>query len=234
MARAPGWSPIAATVLALALVNVASNRLVPAVGYVPFAVASTLGLLWVGRRIVGLSWDDLGLARRHLGSGLRWGAATAGIVLAVYVVGFALPATHDLFRDGRVEDRSLAWVLFASLVRVPFGTVLLEEVAFRGLLPAALATRLRLPWAVAWSALAFGLWHVLPAMGLEHVNPVADDTVGQLPGWVTVAGSVLSTAAVGVFFWWLRDRSHSLLAPMALHWSTNALGYLFAYAAWNL
>ena len=40
--------------------------------------------------------------------------------------------------------------------------------------------------------------------------------------------------SVGVFFWWLRDRSQSLLAPMALHWSTNALGYLFAYAAWNL
>jgi membrane protease YdiL (CAAX protease family) len=38
---------------------------------------------------------------------------------------------------------------------------------------------------------------------------------------------------VGVWFWWLRDRSGSLLAPMALHWSTNGLGYLFAHAAWN-
>lgn len=234
MARAPGWSPIAATVLALALVNVASNRLVPAAWYVPFAVACAVVLLWFGRQVVGLSWDELGLAREHVGSGLRWGGAAAGVVVAVYVIGFALPWTHDLFRDGRVDDRSLAWVLFASLVRVPFGTVLLEEVAFRGLLPAALATRLRMGWAVAWSALAFGLWHVLPSLGLEHVNPVADDTVGQLPGWVTVAGSVLATAGVGVFFWWLRDRSQSLLAPMALHWSTNALGYLFAYAAWNL
>jgi len=213
---------------------VASNRLVPQDWYVPFAVASALGLLAIGRCVVGLSWDQLGLARRHIGSGLRWGAGAAGLVVAVYVVGFVLPGTHDLFRDGRVDDRSLGWVLFASLIRVPFGTVLLEEVAFRGLLPAALATRMRTSWAVAWSALAFGLWHVLPSMGLEHVNPVADDTVGQLPGWVTVAGSVLSTAVVGVFFWWLRDRSQSLLAPMALHWSTNALGYLFAYAAWNL
>ena len=212
----------------------ASNRLVPQRWYVPFAVGCALVLLWVGRRVVGLSWDELGLAREHVGRGLRWGAAAGGLVFTVYAIGFALPWTHDLFLDGRVEDRSLGWVLFASLVRVPFGTVLLEEVAFRGLLPAVLATRMRLGWAVAWSALAFGLWHVLPAMGLEHVNPVADDTVGQLPGWVTVTGSVLSTAAVGVFFWWLRDRSHSLLAPMALHWSTNALGYLFAYAAWNL
>ncbi len=210
------------------------NRLVPEAWYVPFAVVCALGLLWVGRRVVGLSWDQLGLAREHVGRGLRWGAGAAGVVLAVYVVGFALPWTHDLFLDERVEGRSFGWVLFAALVRVPFGTVLLEEVAFRGLLPAALATRLRRGWAVVWSALAFGLWHVLPAMGLENVNPVADDTVGQLPAWVTVVGSVLSTAAVGVFLWWLRDRSQSLLAPMALHWSTNALGYLFAAAAWNL
>lgn len=93
--------------------------------------------------------------------------------------------------------------------------------------------RLRIWQAVTLSALAFGLWHVLPAMGLEHVNPVADDTVGQLPGWVTVLGSVLSTAFVGVWFWWLRWRSRSLLAPMALHWSTNVFAYLFAWWAWN-
>lgn len=228
-----GWWPIATTVAALVVVNVASNRLVPEAWYVPFAVASAGLLLGVGRVVDGLSWDQLGLAREHVGSGLRWGVGAAGIVLAVYVVGFVLPSTHDAFLDGRVEGRSLGWALFASLVRVPLGTVVLEEVAFRSVLPAALATRLRLPWAVGLSALAFGLWHVLPALGLEHVNPVADDTVGQLPGWVTVVGAVLSTSAVGVFFWWLRDRSGSLLAPMALHWSTNALGYLFAWWAWN-
>ena len=227
------WWPITATVLALVAVNVGSNRLVPAAWYVPFAVVAAGFLLWVGRRVDGLSWDQLGLAREHMGAGLRWGACAGGIVLAVYVVGFVLPSTHDAFLDGRVEHRSLGWVLVASLLRVPLGTVLLEEVAFRSVLPAALATRLRLRWAVGLSALAFGLWHVLPALGLQHVNPVADDTVGDLPGWITVVGAVVSTAAVGVFFWWLRDRSKSLLAPMALHWSTNALGYVFAWWAWN-
>jgi membrane protease YdiL (CAAX protease family) len=70
-------------------------------------------------------------------------------------------------------------------------------------------------------------------MGLADTNPVTADTVGQLPGWVTVAGSVVSTAVVGVWFWYLRARTRSLLTPMLLHWATNGLGYLFAWWAWN-
>lgn len=221
------------TVLALVAVNVASNRLVPHGWYVPFAVASAAGLLVIARRLDGLTWEALGLARADVGRGLRWGAVLASSVLAIYLVGFALPATHDLFLDERAEDLSLGGALVAAFVRVPLGTVLLEEVAFRSVLPGALAMRLRVWQAVALSALAFGLWHVLPALGLQHVNPVADDTVGQLPEWVTVAASVVSTAVVGVWFWWLRWRSRSLLAPMALHWFTNAFAYLFAWWAWN-
>lgn len=221
------------TVLALAAVNVASNRLVPHAWYVPFAVASAAMLLLIARRVDDLTWESLGLDRADVARGLRWGGVLAGSVLAVYLVGITLPATHDLFLDDRAKGLSLGGALFAAFVRVPLGTVLLEEVAFRAVLPAALAMRLRVWQAVALSALAFGLWHVLPAMGLEHVNPVADDTVGKLPEWVTVLGSVVSTALVGVWFWWLRWRSRSLLAPMALHWSTNAFAYLFAWWAWN-
>jgi len=117
---------------------------------------------------------------------------------------------------------------------VPFGTVLLEEVAFRSVLPAALEPRTSRVVAVVLASVGFGLWHVLPAIGLESVNPVAEDTVGQLPGWVTVVGSVVSTALVGLWFCFLRYRSRSLLAPMALHWATNALGYLFAWWAWRV
>jgi membrane protease YdiL (CAAX protease family) len=40
---------------------------------------------------------------------------------------------------------------------------------------------------------------------------------------------VLFTAAAGCLFCELRRRSGSLLAPMGLHWATNALGYLFAF-----
>jgi membrane protease YdiL (CAAX protease family) len=233
MARARGWWPIALIVTVLVIVNVVSNRVIPKGLYVPWAMCSAGLLVALAVRVDGRSWDDLGLARSSWARGARWGAVLAGSVLAIYLVAALVPATQDLFRDERVEGWTLGQSTWAALVRVPLGTVLLEEVAFRAVLPAMLLARTRTWVAVAVSAVLFGLWHVLPALGLESVNPVADDTVGQLPQWVTVAGSVLSTSVVGVWFWWLRDRSGSLLAPMALHWSTNGLGYLFAHAAWN-
>jgi len=220
-------------VLVLAAVNVASNELVPRWGYVPFAVGSTVVLLALARGVGQLSWESLGFGRRHLASGLRWGGLVAGVVSLVLVAGVALPATRDLFRDGRVEELSAWGALHAAFVRVPFGTVLLEEVAFRGVLPAMLARRLPRWRAIGVAAVLFGFWHVLPSLDLGTVNPVAADTIGGLPRLVVVAGSVLSTAAIGVWFSFLRERTGSLVAPMLAHWSSNALGYLFAWAVIN-
>ena len=45
--------------------------------------------------------------------------------------------------------------------------------------------------------------------------------VGMLAG---VVMAVVATAAAGFVFSWLRRRSGSLLAPIALHWSLNGLG----------
>lgn len=222
-----------AVVAGLAVVNVASNRLVPDALYVPWAVASVAALLVVAVRVDGRSWAELGLARHQVPKGLRWGAVLLGSVLVIYLVAVAIPATRDLFRDERVEDWSLLRTAYAAFVRVPLGTVLLEEVAFRAVLPAVLLVRTKTWVAIGVSAVLFGLWHVLPSLGLETVNPVADDTIGQLPGWVTVVSSVVSTAAVGVWFSFLRHKSDSLLAPMALHWATNGLGYLFAAYVWR-
>jgi membrane protease YdiL (CAAX protease family) len=234
MATPRGWSPIAATVLALVVINVANNRLLPRWAYVPFCISMAIALVAFARRVDGRSWAELGLAREDLGSGLRWGGAILGTMVGLYLIAFVLPPTHDLFLDDRVRTMSTGSVLSSAFLRVPLGTVLLEEVAFRGVLLAQLAARVRRPVAIAMSSALFGLWHVLPSIGFESVNPVAEDTVGTLPSWVTVVGSVLFTAVAGVVFCWLRDRSRSLLAPMALHWGTNSLGYLFAWWAWRI
>jgi len=49
---------------------------------------------------------------------------------------------------------------------------------------------------------------------------------------VTLA--VLATAVAGFVFSWLRRRSGSLIAPIALHWSCNGLGALAAALVWHL
>jgi membrane protease YdiL (CAAX protease family) len=231
MASDRTWWPIGATLLVLVVANVVWNRLATERGYVPWAVAVSALLIAIARRD-GRTWSELGLGRRSLRRGVIWGLALGGIVLAGYVVGYALPATHDLFLDDRVRHMSFARVAYYAFVRVPLGTVLLEEVAFRAVVPALFAVRTSTAVTATASAVLFGCWHILPALGLDTVNPVATDTVGSLPSWVTVVGAVVAAGAVAVWFWYLRRRSDSLLAPMALHWSTNALGYLFAWAAW--
>jgi membrane protease YdiL (CAAX protease family) len=225
---------VGATVAVLVLANVANNRVLPRGAYVPFSIAVAVGLLAFARRVDGRSWAELGLAREDLRSGLRWGGAILAAMVGLYLVAFVLPPTRDLFLDDRVRTMTTSSVLASAFVRVPFGTVLLEEVAFRGVLLGQLAARTRRTVAIGISSALFGLWHVLPSIGFESVNPVAEDTIGGLPGWVTVVGSVLFTAVSGVVFCWLRDRSRSLLAPMALHWATNSLGYLFAWWAWRI
>lgn len=215
------------------MVNVLSNRVVDQSFYVPFAVAVSAALVVFAVSVDGRTWGELGFRRSSLGRGLKWGSILAGGVVAIYLIGLALPFTRDLFRDDRVLDMSFGDALYAAFVRVPFGTVLLEEVAFRAVLPAVLMVRMGRWKAIGVSAALFGLWHVLPSLGLEAVNPVAEDTVGQLPSWVTVTGSVLSTTAVGVWFSFLRERTDSVITPMLAHWSSNALGYLFAYAVIN-
>ena len=220
-------------VTALVVVNVGMNRGLPSWSYVPWAVGWTVALVGFAHRVDGRSWSDLGLARADVPTGLRWGAVLGGTVLVVYLVGVAIPGTHELFLDERVRGWSFGETAYAALVRVPLGTVLIEEVAFRAVLPAMASARWSRAVSVAFASALFGLWHLLPALGIADVNPVTADSVGELPGWVSVTGAIVSTAFVGAWFWWLRARSGSVLAPMVLHWSTNGLGYLFAYAAWR-
>jgi membrane protease YdiL (CAAX protease family) len=57
-------------------------------------------------------------------------------VAAVLAVGWSLPYTREVFTSSPAASITSADLLWAVLIRVPFGTVLLEEVAFRGVLPA--------------------------------------------------------------------------------------------------
>lgn len=220
---------MAVVVAVLAVSNAVSNRLLPAALYVPWNVGVAAAVLVVAVRLDHRRLTELGLGRDRLGAGLRVGGLVVALTIAVYLVAVAVPATRTLFEDRRVEGLSGAGVLYRSLVRVPLGTVVLEEVAFRGVLPAMLVARLGRNGGVALAAGLFGLWHVLPSIGLGDMNPVVDDVFGGAGTVVVSTAAVVATAAAGVALWWLRDRSGSLAAPMLAHWSTNGLGYLLAY-----
>ncbi|WP_369255087.1 CPBP family intramembrane glutamic endopeptidase [Geodermatophilus amargosae] len=228
---APRW-PARATA-GLCVVLLAWNTLVvPALpGRPASAVAANVaatGVLLAGARWSGLTWAELGLARRRLPAGARWGGACAALVLAAYGVALAVPALRPLLADARAGGLDGPAVAVRALVRVPLGTVLWEEVAFRGVLLAAACRLLPLRAAVALSCAVFGLWHVRPALGGLAANDLAG---GPVATGAAVLLTVLWTAVAGLLFAWLRLRSGSLLAPVLLHLATNSLGVLAAAAA---
>ena len=121
----------------------------------------------------------------------------------------------------------------AVFVRIPLGTVLLEEVAFRGALPAVFAKQMSTFRAVVIASALFGLWHVLPSLGGGAANAAIADVVGGDAAGTAlrVAVTVVSASVAGVVLCWLRLRSGSLLAPILAHWTVNGLGVIVAVLA---
>ncbi|MGW7108221.1 CPBP family intramembrane glutamic endopeptidase [Streptomyces xanthophaeus] len=223
------WPAVGVTVAVLAAANLALNRWTGPWGPVTAVVVS--GLLLGVLRWAGGTLADAGLARGTLARGARWALVLIGLVGFVYLAGALLPATRGLFEDRRYEAMDGGEVMLRVFVLVPVGTVLVEEIAFRGVLYGLVRRAGGAVRATAVSSLLFGLWHVLPSLHLAAAKPAVNSVVGDsgLGAVLAVLGAVLFTAAAGVLFCELRRRSGSLLAPMGLHWAVNAFGYLVGY-----
>ena len=193
-----------------------------------------IALVVLARR-AGLSWDDLGLARRTWGKGAAYAAVAVVLVAGGYALGAALPATRAAFLDVRYHLRPGPALITALLV-IPLGTVLLEEIAFRGVLLGLVRHRGGTAWATVVSSVLFGLWHILPSLHLNRANHAVGSLVGSGAGaqFLAVAAAVAFTAGAGLIFCELRRRSGSVLAAAGLHWATNALGVIVATFLWTL
>ena len=182
-------------------------------------------------RLAGLTWDDLGLSRRTWRRGVAYGLAVAGLIVTIYVIAAMLPLTETAFDDARGEI-PLGSAVVTALVIIPLRTIVIEEVAFRGILLGAAVRRLGLAWGYAISSVAFGLWHVLPSLGLHRANDAVATVAGSGDGPQVrvIIGAVVFTALGGVVLAELRRRSGSLLAPIIVHWASNGTAVLMA--AW--
>jgi membrane protease YdiL (CAAX protease family) len=151
---------------------------------------------------------------------------TAGVLL----LGLTMPVFREMFHDRRVEAGVGTW-LYQVVVRIPLGTALLEEVAFRAVLPALFVLRLGALRGYAAASVCFGLWHVLPALGLNEVNPVMTRWLGTGAGGVAVAVlfAVAGTTVAGLWWCWVRHRSGSVLATVLGHTASNSVAYTIAF-----
>jgi membrane protease YdiL (CAAX protease family) len=223
---------ICVVVVVLALTNVIAHFTTPwaSVATVPAAAVGLLILV----RSRGLGWAELGLSREHWKAGAGYAVAAVAVVLTVIAVGMLLPWTRPMFMNNNYATVSGA--LIASMLIIPLQTVIPEELAFRGVLHGALNRAWGFRGVAAAGSLLFGLWHIATSLGLTSSNVGFTRIFG---GGVfgTVAGVVLAvaaTAVAGFVFTWLRRRSGSLIAPIALHWSLNGLGALAAALVWHL
>lgn len=183
-------------------------------------------LLVLGRR-AGLSWADLGLCRRTWLRGAAFGLGAMAVVAGVYAAAAALPLTRTAFLDVRYE-MAPGQALLTALVLIPVGTVLLEEVAFRGVLLGLITRHRGARWGLGVSSALFGAWHILPSLGLSHANAAIGSVAGTgTAGQVgAVLAAVVFTAVAGLLLGWLRRRSGSILAAAGLHWAVNGVGVL--------
>ena len=223
-----------AAVVVLVFTNLSNNRWFNSWGLLTGVL--TIAVLGGLVRWAGGGWRDLGLARDTLARGAVWALAIIGVIGVVYLGAALLPLTRDLFSDQRNNALTAGGLAAKVLFYVPFGTVLLEEFAFRGTLYGLIGRRHGVIWATAVSSFLFGLWHILPSLHLSTEKPALTPLFGSSPVGAIVAdaAAVLFTGLSGVVFCELRRRSSSLLAPMGLHWATNALGYIAGYATAHL
>lgn len=212
---------------ALAASNVMTNRVLPDAAYVPWNLAMAAGLLSLARR-AGCRDEELGLDRRHLGRGTRLGASLAAAIAAVHAGVWASERGRAAFEDRRVTELAPADARFQALVRIPLGTAVAEEVAFRGVLPALLASSRR-PWVprLLGSAL-FGLWHVLPSQSLAHQNRGAEALAARTGPTGVPALAVAVTTVAGLALHEVRGRGRHLIAPILVHLAVNLAGFVAA------
>jgi CAAX protease family protein len=178
----------------------------------------------------GLTAADMGFGREQWPPG-RLGARAVATVAAGWLVVAALPATRPVLGDKRITSIDGRAVAYQALVRIPVGTVLWEETAFRGVLQAALCRVMPEAAAIGVTSAVFGLWHVRPTLQALRVNGLAN---GRRQAAARVAAGVAATSAAGVLLSWLRARSGSLAAPVLLHLATNSGGLAAAWAVATL
>ncbi|PVZ07633.1 CPBP family intramembrane glutamic endopeptidase [Actinomycetospora cinnamomea] len=226
-ARPTHWQRLAPPLVVAVVLLVWSNLVLPAlpadaVLKALFNVGGVAAMITVAR-LLGVTWADLGIGRGTWAAGLRWGGAAIGVAVLGY--GAVLAVAPELLENPQLAGASPGSLLLRGLVLIPLGTVLAEELAFRGVLHGHSARALPVRAALGVSAVAFGLWHLSVALGPSAV---------PLPPalhWTSVLLVLAVTVVGGLALGWLRHRTGSVLAPIGLHLGTNAVGLVAAGVA---
>lgn len=218
---APVRRRVAATggvALALGVTTVVAAPRLDRVASMVWNLGATGVLLGLGRW-AGVDRAAMGLDRHQLSRGLRTGAAGAAVVAALLGAATGTATGRDLLDDDRVVGATWWQTGLHVGVFIPCGTVIFEEIAFRGVLPALLDPHGRsVPATILIPSLTFGAWHIVSGQDFVAAH---DGTDGGATG--SVAGIVAGTTAAGLVLGLARRRGGHLVSPALMHLTSNAL-----------
>jgi membrane protease YdiL (CAAX protease family) len=129
----------------------------------------------------------------------------------VYRLSQGIPITGYFLRyvfDITVELPPTSWSLVASIPSM------FEEVVFRGIVLTLFLKQYSERKSISFSAVAFGLVHLLNLLGSERAV-------------IWVLGQVVWCVIIGLFYGYIVLKSGSLLPAMLMHWLGNAFIYAF-------
>jgi membrane protease YdiL (CAAX protease family) len=171
---------------------------------------------------------------------VRWGVPfAAGIVVAYLIAYRAASAAGNKASDPRFAEMSFGDVAL-KIVLILLGTVVLEELVFRGVLLSAWDFNHEAVFAVLGSSVVFGLWHIGPALrdeqrrrslALGEAAQEADETSSIIKDRQrsSVFGTVAAMIAAGVLLCMLRIWSRGIWSPALVHLTANGGGVVFSW-----
>jgi membrane protease YdiL (CAAX protease family) len=208
---------------------VAYNNFRPELGPVSYVgVNSLLGFALGGIALGPLRSNtrELGLAGNRPRVVLAAGSAAVAVALPLFVLA-AFDSTARFVADERAAGLDGRQIAFQALIRIPIGTALFEEFAFRGVLLGLFSRRGTLFGTVA-SSIAFGLWHIRPTVEAIEANT---STASAAATAAIVMAAVVITGVAGTALCWLRVRGGGIAAPWVFHAVLNSLSLVAATIA---
>jgi len=185
---------------------------------------AALLVLWAVK-VTGLAPSELGLSRDTLRRSLLLGGLV-GLLAPAMAFGLA---QWDTFREmpwwGEFAFTP-QFLVYRVAFRIPLGTALFEEVAFRGVLFGMLLREGK--GAAIWlSSALFGLYHVGPTVRLIDSSGLQ---LSRTEVIVLVAGGAVFTFLVGLVFAAVRYKSRNVAGPTLTHWMADACATLLVFA----
>ena len=207
------------------------NLLHPLIGSTAILPGGSWHFVIAGAALVAVSFFAarvLGLDAAALG--LRPAGALRGALVGAFAGAFVATGAAAIMR-GVVPALIGQPVIYEPLSRVaagdlsrhvafflPFGTVIPEEIAFRGTLLGGLLARYGVRSAVLASAIAFALWH-----GTVTFFTVMNTTMPVVLIVPAIAGAFVVLFVGGLTMAGLRVTTGSLATTVAAHWAFNAV-----------